>query len=74
MTRVLCKLYWLPFELRVNYKVLMYTYEAMHNMAPSYLTCLVNKVTQLGLHDQVETNLFNRVRKIILNRYTIYRI
>ena len=43
MTPVLRELHWLPFELGVNYKVLMYTYKAMHNILPSYLTRLVNK-------------------------------
>ena len=45
--------HWSLFELRVHYKVLMYTYKAMHNIAPSYLTCLVN-TSQLGLHAQLQ--------------------
>ena len=68
MTPVLRELHWLPLELRVNYKVLMYTYKAMHNMAPSYLTCLVNKSKPVRT-TRSSTKILLVVPKITLNRY-----
>ena len=54
MTPVLRELHGLPFEIHVNYKVHMYTYKAMQDMAPSYLTCLLIKSKPLQLHAQVQ--------------------
>ena len=69
MTPVLRELHWLPFELYVNYKVLMYAYKGMHNMAPSYLTCLVNKSKSVRTTHS-SRNILLVVAKITLKRYS----
>ena len=40
---VLVKLHWLPIESRIAYKVILYTYKAIKNRAPSYICNLVEK-------------------------------
>ena len=43
ITPVLVNLHWLPIEHRVIFKLLLYTYKALHGLAPDYLanlTCL----------------------------------
>jgi hypothetical protein len=41
ITPVLVKLHWLPVEYRTAYKVLLYTYKALHGLAPQYICELV---------------------------------
>ena len=37
MSRALMELHWLPVEKRIEYMLLLYTYKAMHGLAPGYL-------------------------------------
>ena len=41
MSRALIGLHWLPVDKRIEYKLLLYTYKALHNLAPGYLCELV---------------------------------
>ncbi len=41
ITPVLMELHWLPVEYRTEYKVLLYTYKALHGCAPKYICDLV---------------------------------
>ena len=41
ITPVLASLHWLPVNFRVQFKVLVLTYRALHGQAPSYLSDLV---------------------------------
>jgi hypothetical protein len=41
VTPLLKQLHWLPAQARVEYKILIITYKALHNMAPRYLTDLL---------------------------------
>ena len=41
ITPVLRELHWLPIHSRIDYKILMYTYKALHGDAPSYLTDMI---------------------------------
>ena len=41
MTRALIGLHWFPVDKRIEYKLLLYTYKALHNLAPGYLCELV---------------------------------
>ena len=41
MSRVLMELHWLPVEKRIEYRLLLYTYKALHSWAPGYLGDLV---------------------------------
>ena len=45
ITPVLIKLHWLPIPQRIQYKILLMTYKALHNLAPSYLTDLLHRHT-----------------------------
>jgi hypothetical protein len=38
---VLKELHWLPIEYRAKYKVLLYTYKALHGLAPQYIRDLI---------------------------------
>ena len=38
ITPVLMKLHWLPISQRLNFKILLYVYKALHGLAPEYLT------------------------------------
>ncbi|KAL3063590.1 hypothetical protein OYC64_000009 [Pagothenia borchgrevinki] len=41
ITPVLKDLHWLPISHRINYKILVLTYKALHHLAPPYLTNLL---------------------------------
>ena len=41
MSRALIELYWLSVDKRIEYKLLLYTYKALHDLAPGYLCELV---------------------------------
>ncbi len=41
ITPILYHLHWLPVCLRINYKILMFTYIALRNLGPTYLSDLL---------------------------------
>ena len=41
MSRALIGLHWLSVDKRIEYKMLLYTYKALHDLAPGYLCELV---------------------------------
>ena len=41
MSRALMELHWLRVDKRIEYKLLLYTYKALHGLAPGYLCKLV---------------------------------
>ena len=41
ITPVLADLHWLPIEQRIQFKILLYTYKALNNCAPQYITELL---------------------------------
>ena len=43
ITPVLVNLHWLPVQYRSHYKILLYTYKALHGLAPSYLAELIQR-------------------------------
>ena len=47
ITPVLQQLHWLPVKSRISFKILLLTFQCLHNMAPSYLQELLNKYTHL---------------------------
>lgn len=67
ITHVLHKLH-LSYELIIRYLLLMYTYKAMHNMAPSHLNCLINVGRPVGTI-RSSTEILLVVPKIALNRH-----
>ena len=42
ITPVLKELHWLPVESRIKFKVMLFTYKALNELAPSYLTSLLS--------------------------------
>ena len=44
MSRALMELHWLPVDKRIEYKLLLYTYKALHGLAPGYLCKLGSAV------------------------------
>ena len=55
MSRDLIGLHWLPVDMRIEYKLLLYTYEALHDLAPGYLCELIwhiSRMCHVELKDQ----------------------
>ena len=42
VTPVLKELHWLPIKYRVQFKILMHTYKALHGLAPKYISDMLN--------------------------------
>uniref|UniRef100_A0A669BU93 Reverse transcriptase domain-containing protein n=1 Tax=Oreochromis niloticus TaxID=8128 RepID=A0A669BU93_ORENI len=42
ITPVLQQLHWLPVKYRINFKILLYAFKAIHHLSPPYLSDLVN--------------------------------
>ncbi|KAL3046735.1 hypothetical protein OYC64_004677 [Pagothenia borchgrevinki] len=45
ITPILIQLHWLPVQSRINFKNLLLTYKALHNLAPLYLADLLQEYT-----------------------------
>ena len=43
ITPVLCGLHWLPVDVRIDFKVLLIVYKALHGLAPHYIRELLNE-------------------------------
>lgn len=53
---VLASLHWLPIKFRIDFKILLFAYKALHNSAPDYISDLVKPYTavrQLRSGDQL---------------------
>ena len=57
MSRALMKLHWLPVDKRIEYKLLLYTYKALHGLAPGYLCKLVVPYEPRRVPTSAESNL-----------------
>ena len=42
ITPVLYQLHWLPVQYRIEYKILLLTFKALHGFAPAYICALIN--------------------------------
>ena len=45
ITPILRKLHWLPIKARIDFKLLLITFKALHGQAPAYLSELLNRYT-----------------------------
>ncbi|KAK7895247.1 hypothetical protein WMY93_020572 [Mugilogobius chulae] len=45
ITPILQQLHWLPIKQRINFKILLTTFKALHNLAPQYISDLLNIYT-----------------------------
>ena len=57
MSRALMELHWLPVDKRIEYKLLLYTYKALHDWAPGYLCKLVVPCAPRRVLMSAESNL-----------------
>ena len=57
MSRALMELHWLPVDKRIEYKLLLYTYKALHGLAPGYLCKLVVPYEPRRVLRSAESNL-----------------
>ena len=57
MSRALMELHWLPVDKRIEYKMLLYTYKALHGLAPGYLCKLVVPYEPRRVLRSAESNL-----------------
>ena len=57
MSRVLIGLHWLPIDKRIEYKLLLYRYKALHDLAPGYLCELVVPYVLRRILRSAELNL-----------------
>ena len=57
MSRALIGLHWLPVDKRIEYKLLLYTYKALHDLAPGYLCELVVLYVPRRVRRPAELNL-----------------
>uniref|UniRef100_A0A669B2I4 Reverse transcriptase domain-containing protein n=1 Tax=Oreochromis niloticus TaxID=8128 RepID=A0A669B2I4_ORENI len=42
ITPILAKLHWLPVKYRINFKILLFTFQILNNLAPTYLSDLLH--------------------------------
>ena len=57
MSRALIGSHWLPVDKRIEYKLLLYTYKALHDLAPGYLCELVVPYVPRRVLRSAELNL-----------------
>ena len=57
MSRALMELHWLPVDKRIEYKLLLYAYKALHGLAPEYLCKLVESYEPRRVLRSAESNL-----------------
>ena len=57
MTPVLIELHWLPVEQRIQFKLLCSAYEALHGLAPQYISDLLTAYSQVRALRSMDQNL-----------------
>ena len=60
---ILCQLHWLPIQQRIHVKILLITYKALHNLAPSYLTDLLQRHSPTRRLRSADHNLLTPISK-----------
>ena len=55
ITPVLHQLHWLPVSFRINFKILLLTFKAIHELALSYINDLV-RINSLNSRDKLRSN------------------
>ena len=51
------ELHWLPFDKRIEYKLLLYTHKSLHGLAPGYLCELIVPYVPRRVLGSAESNL-----------------
>ena len=57
ISTLIIRLHWLPVDKRVEYKLLLYTYKALHDLAPGYICELVVPYVPRRVLRSAELNL-----------------
>ena len=57
LSRTLMELHWLPVDKKIEYKLLLYSYKALHGLAPGYLCELVVPYAPRRVLRLTESNL-----------------
>ena len=57
MSRALMESHWLPVDKRIEYKLLLCTYKALHGLVPGYLCTLVVSYEPIRVLRSAESNL-----------------
>jgi hypothetical protein len=68
ITPVLKELHWLPIKKRIEYKVLLHTYRALNNLAPQYLTDLL-EIYQPARELRSQNQILLKAKKSRLHSY-----
>jgi len=68
ITHVLCRLHWLPMDVRINFKVLLMVYKALHGLAPHYIHEFLNEY-QPTRHLQSSSHIMLQIPKTTTVRY-----
>ena len=63
ITPILRQLHWLPIQQRIHFKILLTTYKALHNLAPSYLTDLLLRHSPTRRLRSADHNLLTPITK-----------
>ncbi|XP_060780506.1 NACHT, LRR and PYD domains-containing protein 3-like [Neoarius graeffei] len=61
ITSVLRQLHWLPIKQRIHFKILLITYKALNNLAPSYLTDLLQRHSPTRRLHSADANLLTPI-------------
>ena len=64
VTRLLYKLHWLPIQYRIDYKIILLCFKALNNLAPVYISELLEYKKPTGYNLRNEFELFEP-RKIL---------
>ncbi len=63
ITPILRQLHWLPVKQRIHFKILLITYKALNNLAPSYLTDLLCRHSPTRRLRSTDANLLTPITK-----------
>ena len=63
ITPILRQLHWLPIKQRINFKILLTTYKALNNFAPSYITDLLHRHSPTRRLRSADANLLTSITK-----------
>ncbi len=68
ITPVLISLHWLPVKYRIDFKILLFVYKSLHNLAPQYLSDLLQPYTQSRVLRSADSALLQVPRARLKNR------
>ena len=70
ITPLLLKLHWLPIRFRINFKILLITFKAIHGLAPSYIMDLISIKSSAGGRYALRSNKGLLLNPLTCKTYT----